>query len=284
MLNKLWNLSRGYVREYYQHLYWLLKLRGIEHQFPILVYQMGKVGSSTVVNTLHGLGLSIPILHVHTLNPDHLKHAIRRQRMSQRPYLHEHLIISGILIKKLQRAPFRCRIITLTREPVVRAISFIFEDHVKQIQKSESDILPADAQLALDNLLSAENGVSDPTRWFDRELKFIFGVDVFSIAYDYERGFSLLHGADVNTLIIRVEDLDRSLGLALGHFFGIDGSEILIKKSNESTKKSYAHVIQFIKQTYYISPATAEYIFNTKYFKHFYALDEDKISSRWLRS
>jgi hypothetical protein len=94
LLTRPWGLFRGYARETYERICWRLKLKGIEHRRPILVYQMGKVGSSTVVRTLRAVEAATPVLHVHTLTRTGLDHAVRRQRASRQPYLPEHLIVS----------------------------------------------------------------------------------------------------------------------------------------------------------------------------------------------
>ena len=39
---------------------------------PIVVYQMGKVGSSTIVASLHTLKLDSPIYHIHTLTQERI--------------------------------------------------------------------------------------------------------------------------------------------------------------------------------------------------------------------
>ena len=59
---------RDYAREGWDRLRLGWNLRGIEHRNPILVYQMGKVGSSTVVQVLESLRLPSPVLHLHTPN------------------------------------------------------------------------------------------------------------------------------------------------------------------------------------------------------------------------
>ena len=207
-----------------------------------MVFQMGKVGSSTVVKALESLSLHDPILHVHTLNPKNFDAAIARVRASINPTLPRHLFVSKFLIDKLSQKRFPCRVITLTREPVSRAFSFVFEDWKKQAPgaKSDSDLQRAHMCSALNRLLSTKNGISDPTRWFDSEVFEVFGFDVFSQPYDFEKGFVTYQKGSVSLLLIRLEDLDRSLPDALSEFLNIDASSVPKLVANQSSAKWYA--------------------------------------------
>src|SRR5690606_22477973 len=80
---------------------------------------MGKVGSSTVVETLKNLELGVPIVHTHTLRASTLKQAIQKERTSGTQRISGHLIASSILIPKLENGLFPSTVITLTREPTV---------------------------------------------------------------------------------------------------------------------------------------------------------------------
>lgn len=276
-------LVRGFGRELYHRAVWTLRLRNIEKCRPIIVYQMGKVGSSTVVRTLKSLRLTCPILHVHTLTANGLRHAIRRQRQSRRPYLSEHLVVSGLLVKKLNRRLFPCRVITLSREPISRAISFLFEDHVKQLPGKQATITQDGANTALDIRLASENGIADPSLWFDQELKARFGIDIFAGSYDFHRGWSIFRNGGVEVLVTRIEDLDRSLIDGLRHFLHQPFQDGRVENANEGNVKWYACPLRALKSTYRVSPKLLEQILATRYSQHFYAQEIDDIRSRWSK-
>ena len=276
--------ARGYAREAYFRLRHRLALRGVEARNPILIYQMGKVGSSTLVNTLHRVLPTEPVLHVHTLSPEHLRHATARQRASLAPYLPEHLIVSSLLVKKLSRGRFPCRIITLTREPVARAISFVFED----LKKQAPEALQADGSLdtgaviaCVNRLLATDNGIADPTRWFDDELRACWGVDVFAEPYDAERGYAMMRQGGVSVLVLRMEDMNRSLPAALGAFLEIDPSQITVERANIGSEKWYADALDHVKKTFHLSPENAAAVLGTRYFSHFYTGETERVSARW---
>lgn len=275
---------RGYGLEigYRLRLEW--SLRNVEYQRPILVYQMGKVGSSTVVRTLEQMNLNEPILQVHTLDSEHLEQAIAKQRASSSSYLPEHLIVSSILVRTLAKGPFPCRIITLTREPVSRAISFAFQDWQKKAPEARSPnggLKVERMKETVDALLRSGGGHADPTRWFDRELKGVWGIDVFSIPYDWKQGYAILKGGEVSALVMRLEDLNRSLPSALAELLDVDPGQVTLARANEGDNKWYAESLRTVKETYQVSPALAQSIFDTRYFLHFYGGDREQARRRW---
>ena len=275
---------RGWAREAYQRAYYSWVLRHAEEQEPVIVFQMGKVGSSTVVETLHRLDLPQPILHVHTLSPSHLAHAVRRQRQSARPYLHEHLIVSGLLVAKQQSNRFPCRLITLTREPISRAISFVFEDAIKQMPEAmlhDGSYNLQRVQAVIQELLAANNGVADPTEWFDRELGEQFGIDVFAQPFDAESGYAIFEGDNCSVLLMRMEDLNRVLPKALGAFLDKKVEDIQIQHANVGRHKDYAEDLSRVKQQLQLPGELLDNVLSTRYVKHFYPEEQRHLRARW---
>ena len=275
---------RGLALESWNRIKLSIKLRNVEQRNPILVYQMGKVGSSTIIETLKQLDLNVPILHLHTLDPNELKRAIRKQRQSSSHFLPSHLLTSKILISKMQRDIFPCRVITLTREPIARAISFVFEDWHKKI----SDALTSDGTFeneqvvsAITRILSEKNGHSDPGIWFHNELNENLNVDVFSVPYDLEKGFRIISRDSVSVLIIRVEDLNRSLVSALIEYLELENEDFQIRQKNIGKKKWYANSLSNLKTSFTISVSTANRILSSEYVEHFYAREKSSLMKKW---
>ena len=73
ILRRLRRLSRKnyYTAKAFHHFN--LHLEGLlSNKSPIYLYQMGKVGSSTVFTSLRAMGLSMPIHHIHYLSQHYL--------------------------------------------------------------------------------------------------------------------------------------------------------------------------------------------------------------------
>jgi hypothetical protein len=277
---------RGWTQELWHHVHLWWTLLNVERRNPILVYQMGKVGSSTVVRTLERLDLDAPVLHVHTLDPDHLQLAVRKERASTRSHLPEHLIASSILVDRLEKRNFPCRVITLTREPVGRAISFAFEDWKKKAPEAKKSGGSLDGRAmseAVTQLLRPGSGHANPGQWFERELHNCLGIDVFAEPYDIERGFSLVRNGPVTALIIRVEDLDRALTQGLAALLEMEISRRAIQRANTGRKKWYADALHSVKTSYRLPAGLAEFIFGTRYVNHFYGGELDRLRARWTK-
>lgn len=284
--NDIKSRLRGWSLEGLRRIQLHWALRNIERTNPILVYQMGKVGSSSVVRTLEHLRLGRPVLHVHTLDADHVKRAIRKQRASVSPYLPEHLIASSLLVDRLAEGDFPCQIVTLTREPVGRAISFVFEDWKKKaLQAQRADgRLDIDAMAdAVTNLLHEHAGHADPGQWFERELHAGLGVDVFSVPYDRDRGFTVVREGAVTALVMRMEDLDRALVPGLATLLDVDPSHITVQRANTGGQKWYAEALRTVKDSYRLPADLAGEIFETRYMRHFYSQEADRLRQRWTR-
>ena len=278
--NSLRNLVKeltGWISQYYQ-------LYRIERKNPVIVYQMGKVGSSSVVSTLRQSKMRRPIIQVHTLNEEILKNAVKKHRDLHGSHLPLHLITSSILVKKLKKFDLPCQIITLTREPISRAVSFAFEDWRKKVspQLHASEIDSDVMSDVVEKMLTDDNGHSDPSHWFRQELQTVFGVDLFSQPYDFENGFSIIDDNRYKTLIIRLEDLDRSLSDGLSAFFKKELDIPHLKKSNIGKDKWYSDTLYSVKNSFKISEPLAKKIFSTQYFNHFYMNDLSHIKERWV--
>jgi Putative capsular polysaccharide synthesis protein len=284
MMKQMIHAIRGPLLETWSRLQLRIALRNVHRQMPIIVYQMGKVGSSTVVSTLEKLGLPNPVLHVHTLVADRMNAAEKLQRSSTRPALDSHLIVSSILLSKLSRGRFPCKIITLTREPIARTISFAFEDWKRRAPGAlaEDGTLDAAAMTEVaDTLLRNRGGHADPGKWFDRELKQVFDLDVFSIPYDEERGYSIIRNPDVSLLILRMEDMNRSLPGALADFLGIDANSVVMSRANESEGKWYSDSANAVKREFRLPDEILNEITTSRFIRHFYPNDIERLRDRW---
>jgi|SRR5690606_2252081 len=93
----------------------------------ILIYQMGKVGSSSIYASLKAKGVP-KVFHLHRMNPE------TTQKM-KRTFLEQNLLaqfrteqlFETIYRKAIQRRK-KVKIITLVREPISRNISAFFEN------------------------------------------------------------------------------------------------------------------------------------------------------------
>lgn len=277
---------RGYVKEILYRIRERVRLRGIMDRTPTFVYQMGKVGSSTVAQTLGHLPASDPVVHVHQLNPGKVQKSIEALRRNP-GYLHEHVVTSSVLVnKQLDWGDFPCKIITLTREPVGRAVSFAFQDWRRQLPEvTDIHNLGADRMIELVmKKLQPDAFHADPGQWFERELGSVFGVDVFSVPYDFERGYVLLQNGPVDVLVIRMEDLNRSLESGLASLLDLESHQIQIRHLNIGGNKKYADLLGKVKKRLHLPSEMGDRIWSTDYAQHFYGPEIVRLREKWEMS
>ena len=96
---------------------------------PIIIYQMGKVGSSTILRSLRALDIDTPIFHTHTLTVEGRAHGEAIFGHKPQSYFprSKHLLESEYLCKEIERSLKRkigkWKVVTLVRDPIARNIS-----------------------------------------------------------------------------------------------------------------------------------------------------------------
>ena len=177
---------------------------------PILVYQMGKVGSTSVCTALRNARLRP--LHVHYLGETSRAARLQYEKSAARPPIH--LYVEGMLHPYLKLTRHRLKVVTLVRDPIAREISGEFQTH----ELYGHDIKDVDARIAhIRDRLLAGKGLEYCASWFDDELLSVFGVDVPAHPFDREAGYSVVPGERVDVLTLRLEDLNWQ---ALSEFVG----------------------------------------------------------------
>jgi lipopolysaccharide biosynthesis protein len=256
---------------------------------PIIVYQMGKVGSMSVVDSLQrtfkNLSLEIPVYHRHLLNNlDEIEQAILKDRPNPDETLRE--IRQGKELRNfiLGHPEIRWNLISLVRDPVARNVATFFQNLPEIVpdwkQQFRADTL--DIGRLQKTFLDLNTIHGAPDAWFDTQLKPIFGIDVFSSFFSIETGYKIYRESpQAKLLVIRLEDLDRTAERAFYEFLGLKG--LKISHVNTTETKEYAEIYQAFKRR----PLPYEYIermYNTRFARHFYSEPElDTFAKRWQK-
>jgi hypothetical protein len=249
---------------------------------PILVYQMGKVGSTTVFESLREAGLPNPILHVHAISDDVLKYREAHLHAGAgNPY---HLDLGEAIGKELERGVAkRCKIISLVRDPIAVEVSGLFE--VPQFAPEEVQgprgLDPAKAAAYLEASLARPGALDYVFGWFDREIKRIFGIDVFAVPFPKERGAETYSGATADLLLLRLEDLDRVGSSAIRDFLAL-GGPFTLAPANVRADKPEAAAYRALRAHLKLSREACERIYSSRFATHFYTAEETgRFVARW---
>ena len=254
---------------------------------PVLNYQMGKVGSSTIQASLQELDLDQPIYHVHFLNPGRVREIEQqrrrffrtdKQRLLYRPWL------SQFLLEEVNKRDRCWKLITLVREPVARNISTFFENLEVEEQDGtnvfnvKSDYYGFDVEVELDNVgplitLFFERLVHDrPLTWFDDEIKSVFGIDVFEGEFPREKGYKIMAGENADLLLIRLNELNQCATMAFNEFLDIDGFALI--QTNVGSNKAYARLYKAFKKEILLPEEYINRMYDSKFTRYFFSDEE----------
>ena len=167
---------------------------------PILVYQMSKVGSTSVCAALRDAGLRP--LHVHFLGP--MWEECRKAYGESGAPPPIHLSVERLLRPYLRFTSHRLKVVTLTRDPIGRYVSSAFQTARRDGYDTED--VGGTVERLRGEILQGR-GIDYCADWFDRELRAVFGVDVLAYDFDRQGGHSVVEGSRVDVLTLKLETL-----------------------------------------------------------------------------
>jgi len=255
---------------------------------PVLVYQMGKVGSKTIANSLYYSRVPHYVYNAHCLSENGLKEmelGFLRKGITDFP---QHFYRFKEISRKVKehRYAIDWKIITLTREPIGVIVAAFFENmatndpHLLEYGK-------VNAEKALETITKRFESIRISTNyfynWFDNELKIMFGVDVYRYPYDFERGYSIIEEGNVAVLLLRLEDINRSFHNAVSDF--LETHSITLIEKNVGAEKPYAKAYEYVKANMRLPLSTCEEIYSSNYARHFYTTEEiDLFTATWTKN
>lgn len=268
---------------------------------PILVLQMGKVGSKSVQAGLQAVDLNRAIYHAHFLSPertarteDERRKFFRTEQYSylRRPWLNQ------FLLRMFQEKDDgrKWKLITLTREPVGRNISAFFEN--LEVTPREADgefeissdyyrikptIVSVDRPQEVAKMFFGRATHDSPLKFFDREIKDIFGIDVLGSGFSPLKGYGIYEGDRADLLVLRLESLDECAGRAFAEFLGIQDFKVINR--NIGAKKVYAPLYDAFKRNAVIGSEYADTLYESRFMRTFYSSEEiASARAKWLRN
>jgi hypothetical protein len=241
--------------------------------FPVLIYQVGKVGSSSVYSSLKRR--RIACVHVHRIDPENIGKLAAERMRSGLPVKDERL---GLAIHhRLRHGAEKVRIITMVREPLSRNISAFFENLTDFYGGSPLDSISVDEAV---RRFLGEYPHHVPLEWFDLEFARVTGISVFDHPFPHEQQWSVIKEGRFEILVIRVEAPDPVKKAALEQFLGIDNLEMV--RANEGGGKNYATLYDDFRKRIRIPASYVDEMLDSRYARHFYSGAElSKVREAW---
>ena len=244
------------------------------NESSVVIYQMGKVGSSSLEKSLKDHGLHV--MHVHKLSPVNV-------------YFYDLSIVDkfkkfrATIMFLLTKAVFKsrpCKIITIVRDPMDRNLSQMFH-HIDMLVYSRSKFdtrreVPAN-KLFLEIFLNDIN-LEYGQQWMEKEFKETTGVDYKEVDFDTQAGLSTVRKGNKQIMFLRFEDLNHSED-AIGNFCDIQGFKI--KRENSANNKWYNSLYKDFKNNVKIDEETFSRMYDNDFYRKFYS-DRPRKFEQWV--
>lgn len=227
---------------------------------PLLVYQLGKVGSSSLEYSLDRAWPGLTV-HAHSMIP-HNTETVELTGMRE------------FVVQK--RKPLL--VISLVREPIARNVSAFFENFDREISKvGDRPILSVDNMI---EIFLAKYPHQIPLTWFDDHMKPDCGIDVYQHPFP-SNGVQVIEEGHVRLLLMRVEIDDELKESAIKDFLGL--KEFRIKRVNDAGQKAYIETYRVFREKFVPPDSYIEQMYESRYFKHFYAGHKAQLVAKWKR-
>lgn len=268
----------GYVKEQVwriksnTYIQWYLNCRS---RVPIIVYQMGKVGSSSIRDSLKSGGIH-PVFHVHRMNPRNIE-AVRNTYLRRgQKALNEG--VGVFLYKNICQKNKKAKFITIVREPISRNMSAFFQNY-EIFTGCKYKATNFQLKELIDLFLSHYSH-DVPLTWFDVEMKEVLGIDVYRYPFPKEIGYVIIREGSFEILLFKVEISDAIKEKAISEF--LDITDFRLKRHNVARDKEYSETYKDFKQAISMPYSYVKQMCDSKYTKHFYSATEiEMMWSAW---
>lgn len=192
---------------------------------PVLIYQMGKVGSCSLYCSL--ISYVPVVIHCHRWEEDYPDWRVRQ-------------LYKMISLEKKQ---LPLKIISLTREPISRNISDFF-----QMFEHRTGVPYAQHNFSLEELIEkffSYHPHHKHSSWFEQKILNVFGIDVYETPFP-ESGIATYKNGKIELLVMRSEISDEKKIKAVEKFLVIINFKL--NNTNIGAQKEYAETYKLFKE------------------------------------
>jgi len=246
----------------------------------IIVYQMGKVGSSTVYFSLKN-GLK--------MNNDQSIVAPTHNRVDDTYPTLPLKIYHGHLYSDFSRT-FKERIkrgenvvITLFRDPISRNISQFFESPSYGLNSRKNyDVSSNNVKNIIDRFVSGYNHLGCLS-WFKDELERIFKYNILTQPFNHKDGYVVTKEGKNTFIVLKLEKLNETLPIIAKEVLDI-GDFSMVQDNITSEKPHNGNLYKEVKKNLKLPSTIIDEIYGDDYVKYFYTDEEiESLKTKWSR-
>lgn len=227
---------------------------------PIVVYSVGKTGTTAIADTLYDAGFH-PVLQVHNLRP-RVAESAERAALARDPRATPHYVWESLHLSRNLPTPERpWLVVSSVRDPIKRNIAHFF-----QAGEFEGYLEGATVDALIERFSDRwDGGLS----WYHSNFRLCLGLDVLDHPFDPEVGYQIIDTPAFSVLLLRQESLSIA-PTALAEFFGLD-SPLELKRSNVGSQKSYASLYREFLDRARPPAEVVERVYSHPMVRHFYS-------------
>ncbi|MCM3444722.1 putative capsular polysaccharide synthesis family protein [Metabacillus halosaccharovorans] len=245
----------------------LLEISKATELSPIILYHMGKVGSSSFLMSLAKLKSGRAIWYT-TKIIDYNNNVF--DNINQ-------------LFRNTNGYKNKLKIISLVREPVARNISAFFQ-HLDDTVPNFYDRYYS-GKIHMKDLINVFMRTFDQNlaiKWYDTEFKKYLNIDIYQEMFDKEKGYQVISAKNFDLLLLKLESVNNIDNNMISSFLEVDN--FILENENIGENKRYTQIYKEFKETI---PVTKDYLhkfYNSKYMRHFYSqMEIDNFIYRWKK-
>lgn len=253
-----------------------VRVRGVKNaHIPVVIYQMGKVGSTSIHNSLADCGV-YPVDQIHRIDPEHIEELVSsRAERGLQPHRPHHCVRGLELYEQIITPKREAKFISLVRNPVDRNVSAFFYNVFDRKEQFQSLSPPELVEVFME-----EYAHDVPLVWFQREPAVTLDIDVYDIPFPAERGYRTYQNGSFELLVLRTELPDAEKEEIIQQFLGL--SYFQIQRRNVGKGKGYAEAYQAFKENARIPKSYLDRMLQSQYAGLFYTEREiEKAYDRW---
>ena len=258
----------------------------------VLIYQQGRVASTSVYESVCAVNLPYPVFHVHTVSAQRAQKRIAMAKKNK-TRVDRNLVVGRLVGEAIERNKGKngsepWKVISIFRDPISIIMSLHFmniDRHLQGVSTGNGRIDKMAVMQHFERLFAND----DPSgwaivNWFDDVFLEELGVDVYSHQFEYKKGYTIINDLRFNILLLKFENLASAFKYGAAKLLNVESQRLNLLHSNIHRDRRYDEVHKYVKKNFKLSRSICEKVYSTKFMKHFYSEDEiEELIRKWSK-
>lgn len=238
--------------------------RKLKHYPPVIILQMGKVGSKSVYETLKAIYPGA-VIHCHGLT--------EKPRANWK---------STLVYRAYKRKGIQVKVITPVRDKLARSLSSFFYNAPVHDGISYDDLNAMPLKQIIGHFMARRH--RSYTFWLEKNYLQALGIDIFQHVFDKEKGFMQCSSKQADCLFFQSELDDDVKSALIREFLELEGF-YLKHRSNKSTEYSYKYSYERFMEKAALPESFLQELMNDPGFCFFYSKHHrDRVLAQWIEA